>query len=108
MIHRLAEGAHNPNLTRAKITLPNLPAILSPVWMPHSQLEVVDTLEQVLSRLRILSSASERRQETLSGPKGSEAKGMLTDIIEWADDARGMGRRRQGKVLRREWSSGQN
>lgn len=53
-----------------------------------SQLEVVDTLEQVLSRLRILSSASERLVQTLSGPRGSEAKDMLTDIIEWADDAR--------------------
>ena len=53
-----------------------------------SQLEVVDTLEQVLSRLRILNNASERLQETLSGPKGSEAKEMLTYIIEWADDAR--------------------
>ena len=52
------------------------------------QLEVVDTLEQVLSRLRILSSASERLQETLSGPQGSEAKDMIKDIIEWADDAR--------------------
>ena len=54
-----------------------------------SQLEVVDTLEQALSRLRILSSASERVVETLSGPRGSEAKDMLTAIIEWADDARG-------------------
>ena len=53
------------------------------------QLEVVDTLEQVLSRLRILSSASERLVETLSGPQGSEAKDMIKDIIEWADDARG-------------------
>ena len=53
-----------------------------------SQLEVVDTLEQALSRLRILSSASERLVDTLSGPRGSEAKDMLTDIIEWADDAR--------------------
>ena len=52
------------------------------------QLEVVDTLEQVLSRLRILSSASERLVETLSGPQGSEAKDMIKDIIEWADDAR--------------------
>ena len=53
-----------------------------------SQLEVVDTLEQVLSRLRILSGASERLEETLSGPRGSEAKDMIKDIIEWADDAR--------------------
>ena len=53
-----------------------------------SQLEVVDTLEQVLSRLRILNSASERLAETLSGPRGSEAKDMLTGIIEWADDVR--------------------
>ena len=53
-----------------------------------SQLEVVDTLEQVLSRLRILNSASERLAETLSGPRGGEAKDMLTGIIEWADDVR--------------------
>ena len=52
------------------------------------QLEVVDTLEQVLSRLRILSNASERLVETLSGPQGIEAKDMIKDIIEWADDAR--------------------
>ena len=52
------------------------------------QLEVVDTLEQVLSRLRILSNASERLVETLSGPQGSEAKDMIKGIIEWADDAR--------------------
>ena len=53
-----------------------------------SQLEVMDTLEQILSRLRTLSSASERLAETLSGPRGSDAKDMLTDIIEWADDAK--------------------
>ena len=53
-----------------------------------SQLEVMDTLEQILSRLRTLSSASEHLAETLSGPRGSEAKDMLTDIIEWADDAK--------------------
>ena len=53
-----------------------------------SQLEIMDTLEQILSRLRNLSGASERLAETLSGPRGSEAKDMLTDIIEWADDAR--------------------
>ena len=52
------------------------------------QLEVMDTLEQVLSRLRILSNASEHLVETLSGPQGSEAKDMIKDIIEWADDAR--------------------
>ncbi len=52
------------------------------------RLEVVDTLEQILSRLRILSSASERLVETLTGPRGSEAKGMLTEIIKWADDAK--------------------
>ena len=53
-----------------------------------SQLEVMDTLEQILNRLRNLTGASERLVETLSGPRGAEAKGMLTDIIEWADDAR--------------------
>ena len=53
-----------------------------------SQLEVVDTLEQILSRLRILSGASERLEETLSGPRGSEAQDMLTHIIEWAEEAR--------------------
>ncbi|MCE2405120.1 MAG: hypothetical protein J4F43_08185 [Dehalococcoidia bacterium] len=53
-----------------------------------SQLEVVDTLEQILSRLRILSSASERLMEALSGPRGGEAKKMLSNIIDWADDAR--------------------
>ena len=52
------------------------------------QLEVVDTLEQVLSRLHILSNASERLVETLSGPQGSAAKDMIKDIIKWADDAR--------------------
>ena len=53
-----------------------------------SQLEVMDTLEQILSRLHNLTGASELLAETLSGPRGSEAKDMLTDIIEWADDAR--------------------
>lgn len=53
-----------------------------------SQLEVVDTLEQVLSRLRILSQASDHLEEALSGPRGSEAREMLTNIIEWADDAK--------------------
>ena len=53
-----------------------------------SQLEVMDTLEQILSRLRILSSASGHLAEALSGPRGSEARDMLKDIIEWADDAR--------------------
>jgi hypothetical protein len=53
-----------------------------------SQLEIMDTLEQILSRLRIMSSASERLVETLSGPRGREAKDMLTNIIEWADDAK--------------------
>ena len=53
-----------------------------------SQLEIVDTLEQVLSRLRILSNASDRLVETLSGPRGNDAKEMLTNIIEWVDDAR--------------------
>ena len=53
-----------------------------------SQLEVVDTLEQVLSRLRILSSSSDRLVETLSGPRGSEAKVMLANIIEWATEAK--------------------
>ena len=52
------------------------------------QLEVVDTLEQVLSRLHILSNASERLVETLSGPQGNAAKDMIKDIIKWADDAR--------------------
>ena len=52
------------------------------------QLEVVDTLEQVLSRLHILSNASERLVETLTGPQGSAAKDMIKDIIKWADDAR--------------------
>lgn len=52
------------------------------------QLEIVDTLEQILNRLRILDGASERITETLSGPRGREAKAMLTDIIEWADVAR--------------------
>ena len=52
------------------------------------QLEVMDTLEQVLSRLHILSNASERLVETLSGPQGSEAKDMIKDIIEWAYDAK--------------------
>ncbi len=53
-----------------------------------SQLEVVDTLEQVLSRLDILSTASERVEETLAGPRGCEAKDMLTQIFAWADEAR--------------------
>ena len=53
-----------------------------------SQLEVMDTLEQILSRLHNLTGASELLAETLSGPRGSEAKDILTDIIEWADDAR--------------------
>ncbi len=53
-----------------------------------SQLEIVDTLEQVLSRLRILSQVSNHVEETLNGPRGSEAREMLTNIIEWADDAR--------------------
>ena len=53
-----------------------------------SQLEVMDTLAQILSRLHNLTGASELLAETLSGPRGSEAKDMLTDIIEWADDAR--------------------
>ena len=52
------------------------------------RLEVVDTLEQILSRFRILSGASERLVEALSGQRGSEARGMLTDIIAWADDAK--------------------
>ena len=52
------------------------------------QLEGVDTLEQVLSRLHILSNASERLVKTLGGPRGSEATDMLRDIIEWAADAR--------------------
>ena len=52
------------------------------------QLEVVDTLEQILSRLRILSSVSGHLAETLSGPRGNEAKDMLTHIIEWAEEAR--------------------
>ena len=54
-----------------------------------SQLEVLDTLEQVLSRLRILSSASDRLVEALDGPRADEAKDMLTGIIQWADEARG-------------------
>ena len=53
-----------------------------------SQLEVMDTLEQILSRLGILSSASGRLAETLNGPRGNEARDMLSNIIEWADDAR--------------------
>ena len=53
-----------------------------------SQLAVLDTLEQVKNRLDNLTGASERFAETLSGPRGSEAKDMLTYIIEWADDAR--------------------
>ena len=53
-----------------------------------SQLEVMDTLEQILSRLRILSSASERVVETLGGPRGTEARDLLSNIIEWADDAK--------------------
>ena len=53
-----------------------------------SQLEIVDTLEQILSRLRILSSASDLLVETLGGPRGSEAKVMLANIIEWADEAK--------------------
>ena len=52
------------------------------------RLEVVDTLEQILSRLRILSNASERLEQTLTGPRGAEAKDMLTEIIDWADEAK--------------------
>ena len=52
------------------------------------QLEVVDTLDQILSRLRILSNVSGHLAETLSGPRGREAKDMLTHIIEWAEEAK--------------------
>ncbi|MYF79940.1 MAG: hypothetical protein F4180_08910 [Chloroflexi bacterium] len=55
-----------------------------------SQLEVVDTLEQIISRVRILDSASERLSETLRGPRGNEAKSMLSEIIDWADGTKGM------------------
>ena len=52
------------------------------------ELEILDTLEQILSRLRILSIASEHLAEALNGPQGGEAKSMLTEIIEWADEAK--------------------
>ena len=52
------------------------------------RLEIVDTLEQILSRLRNLSEASERLARALNEPQGSEARDMLTEIIEWADDVR--------------------
>lgn len=53
-----------------------------------SKLDVLSTLEQIVSRINSLESAGERLEEALNGSRGDEAKEMLIRIVGWLEDVK--------------------